>query len=163
MALFGGIRDINLFTTINRELLWDIIEQKIGYYKVDLAKTPSNIYGESDSKFYHPPVLLNCLISRREQETQSDSFGPDMNRIIAYAFLKEDLIDANVVPENGDIIFWTGNYYEVEAIVRNQPIVGKDPDYSLATSTNSFGTDFSIICYTHWARPDKLNISQTRL
>ena len=33
MALFGGSRDINLFHTINSELLKDIIQTEIAYYK----------------------------------------------------------------------------------------------------------------------------------
>jgi hypothetical protein len=47
MALFGGQRDINLFTTINRELMGDIITQQCAFYKYKLAETRVNIYGEA--------------------------------------------------------------------------------------------------------------------
>jgi hypothetical protein len=39
MALFGGSRDINLFHTINSELINDIIQTEIGYYKFALEQT----------------------------------------------------------------------------------------------------------------------------
>ena len=63
MALFGRQRDISLFRHVNRELIWDIITQQIGYYKVILEETYTNIYGEAMEKFLTDPVLLNCLIT----------------------------------------------------------------------------------------------------
>ena len=39
MALFGNRRDVNLFTTVNRELIRYIISQEVGYYKYKLNDT----------------------------------------------------------------------------------------------------------------------------
>ena len=50
MALFGGQRDINLFIGLNKELLKDIIQTEIAYYKFALEQTTSNVYGESMGK-----------------------------------------------------------------------------------------------------------------
>ena len=47
MALFGRQRDINLFTTITRELMGDIITQQCAFYKYKLEQTAINIYGEA--------------------------------------------------------------------------------------------------------------------
>lgn len=162
MALFGNRRDINLFTTINKELLWDVIEQQVGYYKINLSRTNSNLYGESDSKYYNPPVLIPCLIQRSDQDTVADDFGPDINRNLNFAFMKTDLIEANMIAEIGDIIAWGGNYFEVDSVVENQIIVGKYPDYSLSEDTDGFGSSFSMVCYTHFTRTDKLNIEKSR-
>ena len=41
--LFGSQKDFNVLTRISRELLQDIIEQEIGYYKLSLNDTQSNI------------------------------------------------------------------------------------------------------------------------
>ena len=68
MALYGEARDISFFRNINRELMGNIISQQCVYYKYDLGETKVNIYGEaSKGKYYHPPVLLNCLIERDNQ------------------------------------------------------------------------------------------------
>ena len=67
MALFGGSRDINLFHTINSELLNDIIQTEIGYYKFVLDKTVSNVYGESADKMFYEPVRIACLINKEDQ------------------------------------------------------------------------------------------------
>jgi hypothetical protein len=74
MALYGANRDISLFRHLNRELLNNIIEQKIGYYKIILDRTPSNVYGEATKKYYYDPVLINCLIDRGNIETTTDDF-----------------------------------------------------------------------------------------
>ena len=163
MSLFGGQRDINLFHTINRELLGNIIEQKIGYYKINLDKTDSNIYGESTEKFYNPPVLFNCLIERGDTNTTDDDFGPDTTRDAVFMFLRLDLEESGIYPENGDIILWNENYYEAHNINENQYFVGKIPEYSLADSTNNFGSSFSIIVPTHYTRLERLNIVRDRL
>lgn len=163
MALFGRKRDVLLFTSIAKEFIQDIVEQQIGYYKIDLNKSNSNLYGESLNKTYKNPVLINCLISRSDQETSTSNFGPDINRAISFAFLRSELKDTQIVPEIGDIIYWTGNYFEVDAIVENQLIVGKYPEYSLSSDTDEFGNSFSLVCYTHYIRPDKLNLIKTRL
>ena len=125
MALFGRLRDINLFTTVNRELLGNIITQQCAFYKFNLNQT-------------------------------------------TFRFLREDLMDAQVVPEVGDIILYYGGYYEVETTNANQYIVGKDPDYPynvnpLNPGLEQFGSDFSIICKTNYVPGDKPGITKERL
>ena len=62
--LFGSNRDFDLLVNINRELLKDIVEQEVLYYKLDLYSTEANIYGEAMDKTYLSPVKFNCLITR---------------------------------------------------------------------------------------------------
>ena len=179
MSLFGTSRDASLIRHINRELINNIIEQQVGYYKIDLAKTTSNIYGESNGqKIYYDPVLVNCLIERSAQEWTTDSFGPDVNRKIQLRFLKDDLAGLNlsielpeggrgfeygIYPEVGDVVLWQDNYYEVDDILENQYFLGKDPDYSYSTNNDDFGSSISIIVNAHYARVEKLGIEKDRL
>jgi len=168
MALFGRQRDINLFTTITRELMGDVITQQIAYYKFKLEETVSNIYGEAaGGKFYNEPVLLNCLIERSDQEFPESDLGIDFNWAITYKFLREDLIDANVVPEVGDIIMYYDKYYEVDETNANQYILGKNPEYNYASNPlnpglEQFGASYSIICKTHIIPADKVEITKER-
>ena len=104
--LFGTTRDFNLLTKINRELLSDIVEQEILYYKISLEDVSTNIYGEALEKSWLSPVKLNCLITRGDQVITVDDLGPDMNRENSFAFLRKDLELTSVVPEVGDIVFW---------------------------------------------------------
>ena len=52
MALFGGSRDVCLFNNLNKELINDIIQTEVAYYKFALEQTVSNVYGEAPGKNY---------------------------------------------------------------------------------------------------------------
>ena len=160
MALFGKNRDISLFTSVNRELLGNIITQQVGYYKITLGASKTNMYGEAVNKFVHEPVLLNCLITRGDQTWNSNEWGPDVTRTLDFAFYRQDLVDKALVPEVGDAIFYYENYYEIDAIAENQYFAGKIPEYSYSEGLNQFGSSISIICSTHLVPADKLGITK---
>ena len=153
MALFGSSRDISMFRNVNRELLHDVIQQEIAYYKISLETTRSNIYGESSQKIYQDPVLLKTLVTRADIQTTDSDFGPDINRSLSFAFLRDDLKDIELVPLNGDIILWNEGYYEIHAVNENQLVVGKSNEYFFTEYLNNFGSSLSIIVSAHLTRP----------
>ena len=162
MALFGGSRDISLFNSLSKELINDIIQTEIGYYKFVLERTSTNVYGESMGKVYYEPVRIACLIQREDQTWSSDDFGSDIDQILSFRFLKEGLKDINLVPEVGDILIFRNNFYEADSKIENQLILGKDPDYAISTGADDFGNSHSIILKTHLSRVEKLNLIPLR-
>ena len=162
MPLFGGARDISLIRSMNRELINDIIQTEVAYYKLALHQTTSNIYGESTKKSYYEPLRLSCLIDKSDQEWSSDDFGPDIKQIYQYKFLKADLININLVPEVGDLILFNNDFWEVDTFIENQYFVGKRPEYAISTDTQDFGTSLSIVLSTHLSRIEKLNLIPLR-
>jgi len=181
MALFGAERDISLFRHINRELMGDIITQQCSFYKFKIEETKINLYGEAaEEKYYMGPVLLNCLVERRDQEYPETDLGTDFNWGATFKFLRDDLLDKNkdfnvdtaiygadLVPEVGDIIMYNEGYYEVDNIISNQYFAGKNPDYPnspnpLNPGLDKFGSSISIICETHYVPADKVGITQER-
>ena len=170
MALYGGLRDISLFNKVNRELLGNIITQQCVYYKLKIKETKVNMYGEAaGARYYKEPVIFNTLIERGDQEYPTDDLlGVGYNRSLDFKFFREDLVDADVVPEVGDVILYEEGYYEVDSIVSNQLYVGKDPRYPnkpnpFENDLDKFGYDVSIICKTHSVPSDKLGITRERL
>jgi len=181
MALFGAERDISLFRHINRELMGDIITQQCSFYKFKIEETKINLYGEAaEEKYYMGPVLLNCLVERRDQEYPETDLGTDFNWGATFKFLRDDLLDKNqdfnidtniygadLVPEVGDIIMYNEGYYEVDNIISNQYFMGKNPDYPnevnpLNPGLENFGSSISIICEAHYVPADKVGITQER-
>lgn len=163
MALYGSLRDVNMFTGVAHELVDDVITQQIGYYKIVLSKTPVNVYGEALIKDYVGPILINCLIVRGDFTITTDDFGPDTRRDATFRFLKDSLISANIVPEVGDVVMYNELYYEVDNVNENQLILGKDPDYSYSNGLENFGNSFSILLNTHLTTPERLGITKERL
>ena len=152
MALFGKIRDINLFHTLNDELLKDIIQTEIAYYKFALEQTNTNVYGEAPGKNYYEPMKIACLIDRQDQAWSSDNFGSDVNQTLDFKFLKQELLSINLIPEVGDIILFRNNFYEVDSRIENQLILGRDKDYAMSTETTDFGESFSVLVSAHISR-----------
>lgn len=173
MALFGSDRDVSLFRHVNRELMGNVISQQCVFYKHNLGKTETNIYGEAtEGRFFGSPVLLFTLIERENQSYQESDLGINFAWNITFKFLRDDLVDANLVPEVGDIIMYQEGYYEVDSTNSNQFFVGKNPDYPftddngdnpLNPDLDKFGYNVSIICNTHYVPADKLNITRERL
>lgn len=161
MSLFGSRKDFGLITKMNRELLQDIIEQEVAFYKLAIAETQSNIYGESLEKTFYNGIIMQCLITRGDQVFTVDDFGPDVGRELTFAFLRDDFVDLEMVPEVGDIIMLSESYYEIDAVVENEYFFGKDPAYNYARS-DKYGKSISLRCATHLTRIDRLNITEFR-
>jgi len=172
-AMFGGQRDVSLVRKLNRELMGNIITQQAAFYKYKIGETKTNIYGEaSGEKFYNGPFLFNCLIDRKDQQYPDKASGVDFAQGISFSFLRDDLVDSNVVPEIGDIILYQNSYYGVQSTVSNQYWTGKNPDYPNNSSDNTpnplnpgleeFGSNLSIICDTYYIPRDKVAISPYR-
>jgi len=168
--MFGRSRDVSLIKGLNRELLHDIITQQAAIYKFKLEETGVNIYGEAaGEKYYDGPFLFNCLINREDQSYLDEDDGVGFGQEISFAFFRDDLVSANVVPEVGDIILYQKNYYGVNGTVSNQYFVGKNPDYPnnnsdgtlnpLNPGLEDFGSNLSIIVSTHKIPNDKVAIS----
>jgi len=162
MALFGKARDISLFHTLNSELIKDIIQTEVAYYKFALESTNINVYGESSSKNYYEPMKIACLINIQDQSWGSDDFGSDVNQVIDFRFLKDELKNINLVPEIGDLLLFKNNFYEVDTRIENQLVLGRDPDYAISTETTDFGDSFSVLIKTHISRVEKLNLIPLR-
>ena len=162
MALFGKIRDINLFHTINDELLKDIIQTEVAYYKFALEQTTANVYGESMGKNYYEPMKIACLIERQDQSWASDDFGSDITQTHTFRFLKNELMIINLIPEVGDILLFRNVFYEIDSKIENQLIMGRDKDYAISTETTDFGESFSVLVSGHLSRVEKLNLIPLR-
>lgn len=168
--MFGRLRDVSLIRGLNRELLHDVVTQQAAIYKFKLEETGVNIYGEAaGEKYYDGPFLFNCLINREDQSYSDVDEGVGFNQGIEFAFIRQDLVDANVVPEVGDIVLYQNNYYGVNSTVSNQYFVGKNPSYPNNSSDGSenplnpgledFGSNLSIIIKTYKIANDKVAIS----
>jgi len=168
--MFARQRDVSLVRHLNREVMGNVITQQAAFYKFKIEETKVNLYGEAaGEKFYNGPFLFDCLINREDQSYPISSEEVSFAQGISFAFLRDDLVDADVVPEVGDIILYQENYYGVQSTVSNQYWSGKNPDYPNNNSDGTpnplnpdldlFGTNLSIIVDTYYIPRDKVAIS----
>jgi hypothetical protein len=151
-------RDLNFFDTVNKELLGNpqtnkdgIINQEVIVYKVAVYETETNLYGESSSgKRYQDGVKLTCLIEAEDFDFETNEFGPSANQNATFAFLRQQLIDANYVPDMGDVVEWNYTFFEINSINENQLIGGQQDN------------NHSVICTAFLADPTTVGLARSR-
>lgn len=145
-------RDINMLSSVNAELMGDIIEVVVQVFKVAINETITNMYGETVSaqgKMFYPAINLSCLVDREDITGENGSkFGPDRNQNVVFKFRERDCIITNFFPELGDVVLYNERFYEMDNVVQEQ-FLGGHPDKS-----------WSLIVNTHYTRLSKLNIVQ---
>ena len=148
----------------------NIITQQAAVYQFQLEQTKVNIYGEAaEEKYYNGPFLFNVLINRSNQEYALNEEGVQFDQPIEFYFLRDDLVEKDVVPRVGDIILFEEAYYGVQSTIANQYWGGKNPEYPnndsdgtpnpLNPGLEKFGNNVSVLVSTYYIPADKVAIS----
>lgn len=125
---------------------------QVGYFKINLELTETNMYGESLEKWYYPPALIPCTIVRNDFTYPDTEFGTDVAHSIVATIYKDTFVAFNVLPEVGDIMVDQERHYEVNTI--NQSIL-TIPGASAGTAPSSV---IQYILTGHLTRTTKLNL-----
>ena len=145
---FFSDRDVNVFNKFNKELIDQVVGQTCIVYKISGEETTTNVYGESSGlgKIFENGVELPCLIAADDFDWSQDEFGPDNQQTVTFSFLRNKLIDKNVIIEIGDIVEWNYAYFAIHSINENQ-LLGGDVD-----------KNHDLIANCHMTRQSKLNV-----
>jgi len=168
--MFTGVRDWSLMRNFNREVMGNIITHQCAIYQFKLEETKVNIYGEAaEEKYYDGPFLFNVLMDRGDQDFSLNNEGVQFDQSINFYFLRDDLVEKDVVPRVGDIILFEEGYYGVQSTIANQYWGGKNPEYPnndsdgtpnpLNPGLEKFGNNVSILVSTYYIPADKVAIS----
>ena len=169
MAIFGSSRDASFLRGMSREVMGNVISQQCAFYKYKLAKTVINMYGESSGgKFFEGPILFYALITIGDNVSPTSDLGVNFDWPVSFTFLRDDLVDANVHPEVGDVILYQESYWEVDNTIIGQFWAGKDPDYPMEPNPlnpglSQFGYNVSVNCECHYVPGDRVNLQPYRL
>jgi hypothetical protein len=134
--------------------------QKVGYFKIDLYNTKSNLYGESIEKWYYPPIEIKCLLERGVTTNTDTEFGVETSQTLTITVSKTEFETTyNFTPEVGDIVTDQQKYYEISSIDRQVVTL---PGSAGANPVPSSGnTPNQIILYVlsaYLTRTSKLNL-----
>ena len=165
MALFSSARDASLVRSVNRELINRYIDTEVAFHKLNLDATNSNLYGESDKKVYYGKIKMSCLVLKETKSAQSDEYGLDYTRTGTFGFLRDDIKAKNIIIENGDVLEWDGEYYEIDSVSASEYFAGRNPSRDLGFTTGErgeFGLSISITCEAHVTRRSRLHIQEVR-
>ena len=131
----------------------------VGYFKINLEQTVTNMYGESLEKWYYPPLEVKCLLERGDYTNPDDEFGVGISQTLTVKIIRDQLLDLNFMPEVGDIVTDQERYYEVNTL--NTSIITIPG--ATAQNGNPGGTAGEIVLLNltcHLTRTTKLNIKE---
>jgi hypothetical protein len=146
MPRFNSPRDVGFFRQISSELVDDVVETPVVFYKLNVAETSYNLYGESLSKQWYKGYETFCLIERQDTVTNYEFFGSDTARSVNFRFNRHTLEKGDFYPEIGDLIYLDDVYYEISNVRVDQWVGG--------LNTNKF----SIICETFMTRKSAVDL-----
>ena len=165
MALFGSARDASLVRHLNRELINELIDMEIGFYKLVDTDTATNIYDEAEDKVYYDRMAINCIISKDERSFLADDAGYDSSRSATFAFFRDDLKEKNIIVEEGDVIEYDNEFYEIDSTSSSNYFGGRNPSTDLGfvrSLRDEFGLNIQVIATAHVTRRNRLNIQEVR-
>lgn len=168
-AMYAGRRDVSMFRGVNRELIKKVIQSEVDILKVSVEESKTNLYGESLKKTYYQDIRLACMIKLEPQDVKYDGHGGDVSQLCRFAFLRDDLMKANIFVQIGDIIDWNGNIWEIDKVQNSNLLMNRNPDYNKTIDTyeyndldnHKFGWNISVICETHATRLTRAGLQNT--
>lgn len=113
--LFITPRELNFISDITKELIKDVVGQKIIYYPISEIRTKTHeVYNEALKKIFDNPIVLDALVDNNFQtETKIDKFGVDAQYKIEVFIQHRDLVEKGISVNIGDFFSFGENFYEI--------------------------------------------------
>jgi hypothetical protein len=124
--LFITDRELSFISDITKEIIKDVIGQKVFYYPVSEEKTKTHgVYNEATSKVFDNPIALDCLVdSNFQTETKIDQFGVDAQYKVEIFVQYRDMFEKGITPSIGDYFSFSTIFYEITDLVITRNIFG---------------------------------------
>ena len=134
--LFVTPREINFINDIAKELVKDVVGQKIYYFAISEIKSQvHDVYEESPDKIFETPIELECLVKYSPQEIVTNKFGSE-EYYTGEAYIQvRDLIDKGIDLKEGDFFTYGETFFEIVKAPRTDTIFGQIEHKSFITIT----------------------------
>lgn len=112
--LFITPREQALISDLTKEIVKDVIGQRIYYYRVMTEVTSvHDVYEEAIDKHFDTPIEIDATVQWNPSETSTTRFGSEkvstMNAYIHY----RDLIDKDIEVKEGDYFSYGDTFFEI--------------------------------------------------
>jgi hypothetical protein len=138
--LFITPREISFISDITKEVIKDVIGQRIILYPIcDIKTRTDSVYFESPEKYFDNPIEVDALVDSPKVETVVTEFGPDQKYEIEAWIQYRDLVDKGIEIALGDFFSYGDEFYEItsKSITRNIYGHAEDKDGIHLTGTKA--------------------------
>lgn len=112
--LFITPKEINFLNDVAKELVKDVIGQKIYYFPISEIKSKvHDVYEEARDKIFDNPIEIDSLVKYMPQEVKTDQFGSEEYSTIEVYIQSRDLLDKKIEIFEGDFFSFGEKFFEV--------------------------------------------------
>lgn len=124
--LFISPREIDFFNDISKEVVKDIIGQKIYYYPISLEKTQTHdVYEEAVRKVFENPIEIECIVEWNPSDVSTTRFGHDKTANITVWIHSRDMVQREIELREGDFFTYGAQIFEVTTVRTFRNIYGQ--------------------------------------
>jgi len=124
--LFITPREIDFIADVNKELVKDVVGQKIYYYHVrkDLTNV-HDVYEEAMEKVFDPPIEIGARVTWAPSEVRTNNFGQENYYSIDVYLQSRDILDKGIDARTGDYFSYGDTFFEVTSKTVQSTIYGE--------------------------------------
>ena len=112
--LFITEREINYINDLAKELIKDVVGQKIYYFSISNIKSQvHDVYEESPDKIFEKPIEIDALVKYSPQDVRTNRFGSEEYYSIECYLQSRDLLDKGITVHEGDFFSYGETFFEV--------------------------------------------------
>ena len=135
--LFITPREIDLISDITKEVMKDVVGQKIYYYRVrEEYSDVHDVYEESPEKVFDQPIEIDALIQWDSSKVSTNQFGTEKYQKIVVYIQHRDMLDKGIEIREGDYLSYGTNFFELTTV----------EDDSLVYGQIEYSTGYRITC-----------------
>ena len=129
-------REIDFINDIAKEIVKDVIGQKIYYFPISEVKSRvHDVYEESPNKIFENPIEIDALVKYQPQEIRANLFGSEEYYTIEAYVQERDLIDKGIDVMEGDFFSYGEVFFEIITAPDSNTIYGQVEHKGFVTLT----------------------------
>jgi hypothetical protein len=124
--LFLTPREIDFINDTTKEIIKDVVGQKIYYYAIraDVTKV-HDVYEEAPDKVFDPPIEIEARIEYQPEDVRTNRYGVEEYYTIDVYLHYEDLLNRNINAKIGDYFSYGSTFFEIAQLVYDSNIYGQ--------------------------------------
>lgn len=124
--LFLSTREVDFINDTAKEVIKDVIGQKVYYYRVRPEFTNiHNVYEEGIDKIFDPPIEIECRVEYKPEDVRVNKFGSEEFYTLDVWFHARDLIEKDIQVKEGDFLNFDATWFEVVKSVIDTIVYGQ--------------------------------------
>ena len=124
--LFITPREVDLMSDLTKEVMKDVIGQKIYYYRVrEEYSDVHDVYEEAPEKIFDPPIEIDALIEWDSSKVTTNNFGTEKYQKIVVYIQHRDMMNKDIDIREGDYLSYGTNFFELTTVEDDSLIYGQ--------------------------------------